>query len=97
MWQKVYLGCIYEIVRVVGAHLPVTEFWGLRRDGRSMFIRLLVGMVAVGGRPQPTEVSEGTGRAQLCVYIQLWSLNSSTDKALLDRRVEDRAKATSSV
>ena len=34
---------------------------GSKRDGRLTIMSLLTGMVAVGGRPQPGEVSEGTG------------------------------------
>ena len=38
-------------LRVVGAHDSVTEVRGSRRDGRSLFVSLMTGMVAVGGRP----------------------------------------------
>ena len=44
---------------------------GSRRDGRLIFVSLLVGMgmVAVGGRPPLGEVGKGTGRARLCAYV----------------------------
>ena len=54
---------------------------------------LLASMVTVGGRPQPFEVSEGTGRARPCAYVKLWALNSAIDHELRDRRVEGRANA----
>ena len=54
------------------------------------------GMVAVGGRPQLGEVGKGTGSARLCAYVKHSTLNSAIDKELRDRRVEDRANATSS-
>ena len=57
---------------------------------------LLTGMVVVGGRPLPGEVSEGIGRARLCAHVKLWTLNSAIDQELLDRRVEGRVNATSS-
>ena len=57
---------------------------------------LLTGMVAVGGRPKPGEVSEGSGRARLCAYVKQLTLNSAIEQELLDRRVEGRANATSS-
>ena len=56
---------------------------------------LLTGMVAVGGKPYPGEVSEGTGRARLCAYAKHSTLNSAIGQELRDRRVEDRANATS--
>ena len=46
-----------------------------------------------GGRPQPVEISEGTGRARLCAHVKLWTLNTATDKELRDRRVEDIVNA----
>ena len=69
---------------------------GSRRDGRPIFMSLLTGMVAVDGRPQLGEVSEGTGRARLCAYVKHSTLNSAIEQELRDRRVEDRANATSS-
>ena len=45
---------------MVGAHVPVRKVRGSRREGRLVFMSLLAGMVAVGGRPQLGEVSEGT-------------------------------------
>ena len=47
---------------MVGAHVSVMKVRGLRRDGRSMIMSPLTGMVAVGGRPQLSEVGDGTGR-----------------------------------
>ena len=38
----------------------------------------------------------GTGRARLCAYVKLSTLNSTIDPELRDRKVEDRANATSS-
>ena len=37
--------------------------------------------VAVGGRPQPVEVSEGNSHARLCAYAKLRTLNFVIDKA----------------
>ena len=54
---------------MVGACVPVRKVRGSRRDGRLMFMSLLAGMVTVGGRPKPAEVSEGTGRARLCACV----------------------------
>ena len=51
-------------------------------------------MVAVGGRPQLGEVSEGTGRARLCAYHS--TLSAAIEQGLRDGRVDDRANATSS-
>ena len=55
---------------MVRAHVPVTKVRGWRRDGRLIFMGLLAGIVAVGGRPQLGEVGKGTGRAQLCAYVR---------------------------
>ena len=55
-----------------------------------MFMNLLAGMVTVGGRPQLGDVSEGNDRAQLCAYVQHWTLNSAIEEELRDRRVEGR-------
>ena len=49
----------------------------------------------VAGRSQSKSVI-GTGRARLCAYVKLSTLNSAIDPALRDRKVEDRANATSS-
>ena len=76
--------------RVLGYNSP-----GSKRDGRLTFMGLLTGMVAVDGRPQPGEVSEGTGRARLCAHVKLWTLNSAIELELRDRRVEGRVTATS--
>ena len=38
----------------------------------------------------------GTGRARLCAYVKLSTLNSAIDPELRDRKVEDRANVTSS-
>ena len=84
------------------ARVPGREVRGSRPDGRLMFMSLLAGMVEVGGRrhSQPGEVSEGTGRARLCAYVCTYvkhsTLNSAIEQELRDRRVEDRANATSS-
>ena len=56
---------------------------------------ILAGMVAVGGRPQLGEVGKGTDRARLCAYVKHSTLNSAIEQELRDRRVEDRANATS--
>ena len=61
-----------------------------------MFMGLLTGMVAVSGRPWSGDVIEGTGRARLYAYVKHSTLNSATEQELRDRRVEDRANATSS-
>ena len=82
---------------MVGAHVPVPvrKVRGSRRDGRSTFVSLLAGMVAVGGKPYPGEVSEGTGRERLCACVKRSTLNSAIEQELRDRRVEDMANATS--
>ena len=49
--------------------VQVTKVRGSRRDGRSIFMRLLAGVVAVGVSPYPGEVSEGNVRARLFAYI----------------------------
>ena len=54
------------------------------------------GMVAVGDRLQPGEVSEGTGRAWRCAYVKHSTLNSAIEQEMRIRIVEDRANATSS-
>ena len=41
-------------------------------------------------------IAIGTGRARLCAYVKLSTLNSAIDPELRDRKVEDRANATSS-
>ena len=63
-----------------------------------MFMSLLAGIVTVGGRPWPGEVSEGTGRARLCAfaYVKHSTLNAVREQELRDQRVEGRANATSS-
>ena len=61
-----------------------------------MLMGLLAGLVTVGSRPQPGEVSERTGRARLCAYVKHSILNSVIEQELRDRRVEGRAKATRS-
>ena len=81
---------------MVRARVPVRKVRGSRRDGRSIFMSLLTGMVAVGGRPQLGEVGKGTGRARLCAYVKHSTLNSAIEQELRDRRVEGRANATSS-
>ena len=58
---------------------------------------LLTGMVAVGGRPQLGEVSEGPAvRGFVRTYVKHSTLNSAIEQELCDRRVEGRANATSS-
>ena len=47
-------------------------------------------MVAVGGRPQPLDVSEGTGSARLCAYVKHSTLNSAIGHGLRDRSVGHR-------
>ena len=49
----------------------------------------------VAGRSQ-LKPAIGTGRARLCAYVKLSTLNSAIDPELRDRKVEDRANATSS-
>ena len=49
----------------------------------------------VAGRSQ-LKSAIGTGRARLCAYVKLSILNSAIDPELRDRKVEDRANATSS-
>ena len=49
----------------------------------------------VAGRSQ-SKSAIGTGRARLCAYVKLSTLNSAIDQELRDRKVEDRANATSS-
>ena len=80
---------------MVRARVPVRKVRGSRRDGR-LIMGLLVGMVAVGGRLQPGEVSEEAGRARLCAYVKHSTLNSAIEQELRNRRVEDGANATSS-
>ena len=55
--------------------------------------RVLLRLVA--GRSQ-SKSAIGTGRTRLCAYVKLSTLNSAIDPELRDRRVEDRANATSS-
>ena len=78
------------------AHVPVTKVRSSKRDGRLIFMSILASMVAVGGRPQLGEVGKGTGHARLCAYVKHSTLNSAIEQELRDRRVEDRANATSS-
>ena len=62
---------------MVVAHFSVTNVQRFEaRHGRSMFVRILTGMVAVVGRPQPGEVREGIGGARLCAYAKHLTLNS---------------------
>ena len=49
----------------------------------------------VAGRSQ-SKSAIGTGRARLCAYVKLSTLNSAIDPELRDRKVGDRANATSS-
>ena len=49
----------------------------------------------VAGRNQ-SKSAIGTGRARLCAYVKLSTLNSAIDPELRDRKVEDRANATNS-
>ena len=58
-------------------------------------MNLLTVTVAVGGRPQPVKVSEETGRAWLCTYVEYSTLNFTVEQELRDRRAEDMANATS--
>ena len=53
-------------------------------------------MVAICGRPKPSEVNEGTCRARLCyAYVKHSILNSAIEHELRDRRGEGRVSATS--
>ena len=47
----------------------------------------------VAGRSQ-SKSAIGTGRARLCAYVKLSTLNSAIDPEMRDRKVEDRANAT---
>ena len=49
----------------------------------------------VAGRSQ-SKSAIGIGRARLCAYVKLSTLNSAIAPELRDRKVEDRANATSS-
>ena len=49
----------------------------------------------VAGRSQ-SKSAIVTGHARLCAYVKLSTLNSAIDPELPDRKVEDRANATSS-
>ena len=49
----------------------------------------------VAGRNQ-SKSAIGTDRARLCAYVKLSTLNSAIDPELRDRKVEDRANATTS-
>ena len=53
-------------------------------------------MVSIGGRSQPVEVSEGTGRAGLCAYLKHLTLNGVMEQELRALWVEDGANATNS-
>ena len=44
----------------------------------------------MAGRSQ-SKSAIGTGRARLCAYVKLSTLNSAIDSELRDRKVEDRA------
>ena len=61
-----------------------------------MNLLAVIGMVAVGGRPQLGDVGKGTGRARLCACVKHATLNFAIEQELRDRRLEDRANATSS-
>ena len=78
------------------AHVPVTKVRGFEARRVLIFMSLLTGMVAVGGRPQLGEVGQGSGRARLCACFEHSTLNSAIEQELRDRRVEGRANATSS-
>ena len=83
---------------MVRERVPLRKVRGSSRDGR-LIMSLLAGMVTVGGRPYPVDVIEGTGRARhMCVYVYVKhsTPNSAIEQELHDRRVEDRANATSS-
>ena len=53
-------------------------------------------MVAVCGKTQPGEVSDGNGRARLCAYVKHSTQNSTIEQKLRDRRAEYRTNATNS-
>ena len=82
---------------MVGAHVPVRKVWSLRRDGCSMIMSLLAGMVTVGGKPYPGEVSQGpTVRDYVrTLNIRLYII-SAIEQELRDLRGDYRANATSS-
>ena len=83
-------------LRMVAAYVPVSKVRGSRRDGRPMFIEHPGGWLRlVAGRNQ-SKSAIGTGRARLCAYVKLSTLNSAIDPELHDRKVEDRANASSS-
>ena len=65
---------------MVRAYVPVTKVRGSRRDERLIFMSLLAGMVAVGGRPQLGEVGKGTSRTRLCEYVKHSTLNSAIEQ-----------------
>ena len=50
VWPVSYLSLSSAGLRVVRAHVPVTKVRVARRDGRTIFMSLLAGMAAVGGR-----------------------------------------------
>ena len=83
---------------MVAAYVPVSKVRCSRRDGRLTW-RAWLRLVA--GRNQ-SKSAIGTGRARLYTYVKLSTLNSATDPELRidpelpDRKVEDRANATSS-
>ena len=82
---------------MVAAYVPVSKVRGSRRDGRPDVYRASwrVWLRLVAGRSQ-SKSAIGTGRARLCAYVKLSTLNSAIDPELRDRKVEDRANATSS-
>ena len=77
-------------------HVLVTKVRGLRRDGRSIFMKLLARIVAVGGRL--LAVVKSVRRSAMRGYVRTFnlSLNSAIKNQLLDRSAEDKANATSS-
>ena len=84
---------------MVAAYVPVSKVRGSRRDERPMSdvyrASWWVWLRLVAGRSQ-SKSAIGTGRARLYAYVKLSTLNSAIDPELPDRKVEDRANATSS-
>ena len=79
---------------MVRARVPITKVQGSRRDARSMLMSLLAGMVAIGGRPYPGDVS--TGPAVLgyvsTTNFRLLILLYARDYAMRDQTVEPRTR-----
>ena len=81
---------------MVAAYVPVSKVRGSRRDGRPMFIEHPGGYGCGWWQAVASQSAIGTGRARLCAYVKLSTLNSAIDPELRDRKVEDKANAASS-